>query len=82
MQRTRTLVGMTINRVFRVFVIAFLAGGFVLTFGQLAGVVTGDGAILVALDDVLAVPTYVCAAIAGLLAFIEMYTSKPAEGSE
>ncbi|MDA3628202.1 hypothetical protein OU415_22395 [Saccharopolyspora sp. WRP15-2] len=79
MQRT---LGTMINRLFRISVIAFLAGGFILTFGQLAGVVIGDGAILVALENVLAVPTYVCAAIAGLLAFIEMYTSKPAEGSE
>ncbi|MGF0313385.1 hypothetical protein [Rhodococcus sp. IEGM1428] len=57
------------------FLLAFVAGGFVLVFGQVLGIIVGHGSILIELEETLATPTYMCAAIAGLLAFTELYAS-------
>ncbi|WP_016882016.1 MULTISPECIES: hypothetical protein [unclassified Rhodococcus (in: high G+C Gram-positive bacteria)] len=74
MLKTRVFA-QVVNQAFRVFLLAFLAGGFVLVFGQVLGIIVGQGSILVDLEEALAIPTYMCAAIAGLLAFAEMYAS-------
>lgn len=63
------LLATALNQAFRVFLLAFLAGGLILTSGQVLGVILGRGERLIALTAVLSVPTSMCAAAAGLLAF-------------
>jgi hypothetical protein len=72
---TTPMAARFVNQAFRIALLAFLTGGAILTFGQVAGVILGRGSLIVTLEDIVAIPTYVCASIAGLLAFLELYAS-------
>jgi hypothetical protein len=71
---SESLAARIINQLFRLALVVSLIAGAAMTFGQLIGVVVGQGSWLIALEALLAIPTYVGASIAGLLAFVELYT--------
>lgn len=61
---------------FRLSVIGFLAGGFVIVIGQALGIALGDAGWVAAVEEHAGPPTFVISSISGLLAFILSYLEK------
>lgn len=80
-QTTHTAAG-----VFRViFVIVFcffLLTGFVLVFGQIAGLITTNPALVTWAAETLNAPAVVLASISGIFAFVYTYVDKSADADE
>jgi len=63
---------------FKICLVLLLCGGSLLVLGQMAGVLLQNGAIIRRSWDLFADPTFVVAAVAGVLAFVLSYFRSPA----
>ncbi len=62
--------------VFKLSLLLFLAGGAVVTFGQLIGVAVGSGAMVTALATGVGTMSCIVAGISGFFAFLLIYLVK------
>ncbi|WP_404332257.1 hypothetical protein [Mesobacillus maritimus] len=61
---------------FKACLVVFLLGGTCLVFGQMAGLIFGNGDLIIYTWDIFAYPTFIFSAIAGVLGFILGYLPK------
>jgi hypothetical protein len=61
---------------FKTCLVVFLLGGTCLVFGQLAGLILGNGDLIMKTWDIFANPTFIVSAIAGVFGFILGYLPK------
>ncbi|MFJ8924941.1 MULTISPECIES: hypothetical protein [unclassified Streptomyces] len=66
----------TLQFLFRLSVIGFLAGGFVVVIAQALGIALGDAGWVAAVGENAGPPTFITASVSGLLAFILSYVDK------
>ncbi|MGW2169493.1 hypothetical protein ACWC1C_03045 [Streptomyces sp. NPDC001705] len=68
---------------FRLSLIGFLAGGFLIVIGQLLGIALGDAVWVATVEEHAGPATFVIASVSGLLAFVLSYLHKdqPADRS-
>ena len=59
--------------IFVVGLVAFLALGSVIVIGQLYGVITGNGALTIAMTQNLGKTTFYISAVVGLIGYIQHY---------
>ena len=62
-----------LDRVFVVGLVVFLLLGSVIVLVQLWGVITGNGAMTIAVEKMLGKPTFYVAPVAGLIGFVQSY---------
>lgn len=65
-----------IRKGFTAFLLLFMCGGSLLVIGQILGLVLRNGNLMIKASEVIGIPTFVCAAIAGTLGFIYSYFPK------
>ncbi|MEV6169375.1 hypothetical protein AB0L99_14230 [Streptomyces sp. NPDC051954] len=63
----------TLQLLFRLTVIGFLAGGFLIVIGQALGIALGDAGWVAAVEEHAGPPTFIVAGVSGLLAFVLSY---------
>ncbi|MGV9625034.1 hypothetical protein [Streptomyces sp. NPDC003487] len=66
---------------FRLSVLAFLAGGIVIVAGQALGIVLGDAQWVTDVEGSAQPPTCIAASICGILSFALSYRSRPHDAS-
>lgn len=65
-----------ISQLFTACVFIFMAMGMVLVAGQMISIIIGNGALCIAIDDVLKLFMIRVAATAGILGFVKAYLKK------
>ncbi|MBZ4016587.1 hypothetical protein [Streptomyces purpurogeneiscleroticus] len=66
---------------FRLSIIAFLAGGLVIVTGQALGIALGDAGWVAAVEEDAGPSTFISAGISGLLAFVLSYLKDEKTGA-
>ncbi|WP_051871332.1 hypothetical protein [Streptomyces sclerotialus] len=66
---------------FRLSIIAFLTGGFVIVTGQALGIALGDAGWVTAVEEHAGPATFIAAGISGLLAFLLSYLKEDTAGA-
>lgn len=62
-----------VRKAFTLFLMIFMIGGTALVFGQLIGLIIQNGDLMVQTSELVGPPTFICAAIAGMLGFVYSY---------
>ncbi|MGM0214749.1 hypothetical protein [Enterococcus sp. AZ109] len=62
-----------VRKAFTLFLIIFMIGGTALVLGQLIGLIIQNGNLMVKTSELVGTPTFICAAIAGMLGFVYSY---------
>lgn len=73
---------MAVAKAFTFFLVLFMFGGSMLVLGQLVGLIIQSGELMIKTSEYVGIPTFICAAIAGVLGFIYSYFPKESKSKE